>query len=970
MPIPKFNLKNSSQDWRENKSSFSAREKEGRYYMKDMKKFNRNRGRQGQLASLIFSRQFLKYAFIIIIIGIVIVMATISRLSKGLPDPNRLMERQIAQSTKIYDRTGKTILYEVSGDIKRTMVTLNDIPKYLQQATISIEDKDFYKHKGISYWAIFRTFITNVLFGKKAGGSTLTQQFVKNAVLSTEKSYTRKIKEAIMAINIEKKFSKDEILQMYFNEIPYGSTAYGVEAASQLYFGKSVKDNTLAESAILAAIPQAPSRYSPYGSNRELLFARQKYILDQMVKNGYINEGEAETAKNEKINFKPQSEKFMTPHFVMYVKEKLAEKYGEKMIEQEGLKIITTLDLYKQETAEEVIKKYGDANIKYNASNGGLVSIDPKTGEILAMVGSRDFFNEDIDGQVNIATSPRQPGSSIKPIIYAASFLKGYTPDTVLYDVVTNFSTDPSKPYEPHNYNLNEYGPVTIRKALAGSLNIPAVKTLYLTGLEKVLSLAKDLGYTTFGDKDRYGLALVLGGGEVKLLEHANAFSAFAREGKIHEPIAILKIEDKNGKVIEEFKDDGGKNVLDAQVARQINSILSDNIARSFIFGERNLLTLGNRPVGVKTGTTNDYRDAWTIGYTPSLVTGVWVGNFDNTPMKKGSAAATIAVPIWHDYMQKVLGDTPIENFNAPAKVETGKDVLDGKNVGEIKVKIDKASGFLATDLTPPSFVDEKVYKQDHCILYYINKDDPRGEQVKNPSDDPQFNLWESAVLKWAEKKGYATSTPPTEKDNLHTSENMPTLNILSPQNNENIKDPVLRVNVEVSAPRGINRVSYYINNNLLTNVLVSPYNLEKQIDFLPNGIHTLKISACDDIDNCAEKSIDLNLSLKNGQNNNSTISISWNSPSSGVSVQSSEFPLSLKFLVSDQTQTARIEVYYIKPASETPELFNTINQIQNSIAETKWLNTPEPGNYKFFGKAFGWNGQTAESSKISITVN
>lgn len=779
-------------------------------------------------------------------------------LSRDLPDPNKLLEREVAESTKIYDRTGETILYDIHGEEKRTLISLSDIPQSVRDATIAIEDKGFYQHQGFSLWAMFRTAVTNVFYSRKAGGSTLTQQFIKNAVFTTEKSYTRKLKEIILAYRLEKKFSKDEILQMYFNEIPYGSNAYGVEAASLKYFGKHAKDLDLAESAVLAAMVQSPSRYSPYGPNKDTLLSRQKYVLDLMVEQNMVSKEEAEAAKNVKLTFKAPNENIIAPHFVMYVKQLLAEKYGEKAIEQEGLKIYTTLDTYKQNVAEEVVKKKtADNEKKYNASNAALVSIDPKTGQVLAMVGSRDYFDDSIDGQVNVALQPRQPGSSIKPIIYAAAFEKGYTPNTILYDVVTNFSTSGTS-YEPRNYNGKEYGPVSMRKALAGSLNIPAVKTLYLTGLDPVLALSKKLGYTTLTDKDRFGLSLVLGGGEVRLLEHTNAYSAFAREGVIHNPSFILKVEDRNGKVLEEFKNEE-ERVFDGNIARQINSVLSDNGERAFIFGGSNFLTLGNRPVAAKSGTTNNNRDAWTIGYTPSLVTGVWVGNNNNTEMKGGADGSVVAAPIWNEYMRTVLGNVNIENFNAPNIPKTGKPVLDGTDIGQVKVKIDKASGLLATEYTPATFVEEKTFQQPHSILYYVNKNDPRGSVPENPASDSQFNAWESRIQEWAKKNNINTEVPPTEKDNLHLPENKPIFNLTNFSSGQVVVGSNLQISIQATAPRGINRVEYSIDTTPADLVTAYPFNLQKDLSSLASGFHTLKVRVCDDIDNCSEQEFTFN---------------------------------------------------------------------------------------------------------------
>lgn len=789
----------------------------------------------------------------------VIVIGAFFWLSSGLPDPNKLIDREVAESTKIYDRSGETILYEIHGNEKRTLVTLDQIPQNVRDATIALEDKDFYHHKGFSIWAIFRTVVTNVFTGNKAGGSTLTQQFIKNAVFTNEKSYIRKAKEILLAYRLERKFSKDQILQMYFNEIPYGSNAYGIEAASQKYFGKHVKDITLPEAAILAAIVQSPSRYSPFGPNKDTLIARQHYVLDLMVKQDKITKDEAEAAKSAKLVFKEPSDNIIAPHFVMHVKEMLSEKYGEKTVEQGGLKIYTTLDTYKQQIAEEVLQKKVTENTKrFNATNGALVSIDPKTGQVLAMVGSRDYFDKEIDGQVNVALQPRQPGSSIKPIVYAAAFERGYTPNTVLYDVVTNFSAG-GAPYEPHNYNGKEYGPVTMKQALAGSLNIPAVKTMYLAGIDNVEKMTSKLGYTTLQDKDRFGLSLVLGGGEVKLLEHTNAYSAFARDGAIHNTSFILKIEDRNGKVLEEYKDEE-RRVFDANIARQINSILTDNSARAYIFGNNNFLTLGNRPVGAKTGTTNNNHDAWTIGYTPSLVTGVWVGNNNNKEMKAGADGSVVAAPIWNEYMRRVLGSGNVENFAAPTIKPSGKAVIDGGKPGEVKVKIDKASGLLATDLTPPTFIEEKTFQQVHDILYYVNIKDPLGPVPSNPANDPQFNLWESRVQDWAKRNNIITSDPPTEKDNVHIPENIPSLKVDNFSEGQVVTGSHLNIHISVSAPRGINRAEYLLDGTPLDTITSSPFWLDRSISGTSIGYHELTVRACDDIDNCTEQKFNFNL--------------------------------------------------------------------------------------------------------------
>jgi len=869
----------------------------------------------------------------------------ISLISRNLPNPNELINREVAQSTKIYDRTGEHVLYEISGDQKRTLVALQDIPDNVKQATIAIEDKNFYTHGAFSVWAMFRTAVTNVLFGRSAGGSTLTQQFIKNAVLTPEKTITRKIKELILAYRLEKKFSKDEILQMYLNEIPYGSNAYGVEAASQKYFDKNVKDLALEEAAILAAIVQMPTRYSPYGPNKDILLGRKDYVLTLLAEQGYISEQERDEAQKKEIVFKNPGTKITAPHFVMYIKEIVAEKYGEQMVEQDGLKIYTTLDLYKQKIAEEVIAaRSEDYPKKYNANNAALISLDPKTGQILAMVGSRDYFDDSINGQVNVTTRPRQPGSSMKPIVYAALFEKGYTPNTILYDTLTNFSTN-STPYSPHNYDDKERGPVTVRQALAGSLNIPAVKAIYLADINTVIDLAENMGYTTLYPRNRFGLSLVLGGGEVKLLEHTNAYSAFARDGQISAVTGILKIEDKNGRIIEEYRATE-KKALSSKVARMINNVLSDNQARAYIFGEKNYLTLGNRPVAAKTGTTNDYHDAWTIGYTPSLVTGVWVGNSDNKAMTGRADGSILAAPIWHDFMDKVLGDTPQETFKEPEDYKTGKPVLDGEvSLGQNGSPI------------------------HHSILYYVNKDDPLGSTPNNPDKDPQFTAWENSVQEWANKN--ATSSPDgSGNGEFNVPENLPTLKIDSPTANETITVSELKISLTADAPRGINRTEYYINGNLWESRWNHPEPFIKEINFLNNGYHSLRVKVCDDVKNCREEEINFNLLIKNNPVSAGKNSLILSGLTTGVAATALDFPLALELQIAKPERVAEIRLF--SRNSDTGEVL-LIGEFAGPFGQTISTDTgpaPAVGSYAVYGELKDWNGETITSNEIKITVS
>ncbi|MFA6995530.1 MAG: penicillin-binding protein [Patescibacteria group bacterium] len=916
-------------------------------------------------------KQLVITAFLLGIIALVVGLIYIALISRNLPNPNQLINREVAQSTKIYDRTGQTVLYEISGNQRRTLVALKDTPNYVKEATIAIEDKDFYKHGAFSLWSMFRTAVTDILFQRSAGGSTLTQQFVKNAILTSEKTFSRKIKELVLAYRLEQKFSKDDILQMYLNEIPYGSNAYGVEAASQNYFGKDVKNISLAEAAVLAAIVQRPSYYSPYGSNKKTLLDRKDYVLDLMAEQGYISTIERDIAKKEEIKFKNPGTNIIAPHFVMYIKDILTTKYGEQMIEQGGLKIYTTLDLYKQQAAEEAITTITkDYPKKFNANNASLVAIDPKNGQILAMVGSRDYFDDSIEGQFNVATSPRQPGSSMKPIVYSSLFEKGYTPDTILYDVNTNFSTDPKNPYTPHDYDLKERGPVTIRQALAGSLNIPAVKALYLTGVNDVIDLANNLGYTTLYPRNRFGLSLVLGGAEVKLLEHVNAYSAFARDGQLSPIVGILKVEDSGGKILEEYQP-SSKKALDSKIVRMVVSILTDNNARSFIFGTKNSLNLGSRPVGAKTGTTNDYHDAWTLGFTPSLVAGVWVGNNDNKKMNGGADGSVVAAPIWHYFMQKVLGNTPIETFQSPGDYKTGKAILDGQLQPEI-IKIDKSSELLATSSTPPELIEEKTIPAYHSILYYIDRTNPLGPAPKDPTKDPQFSSWESAVLAWATKNGSSspligTSTLPTTYDNLHNPENKPTIKINSPLVNQIINDSNLEVNIEAAAPRGINRTEYFINNNLWQTRWGAPLVFTEAINFLSNGFHSLKVKTCDDVENCTEASVNFNLLINNNPLTTEKNSINLNYPLSGAVIKASNFPLNAKLTVAFPQKIAKVNLIIKNTISGTSTVINSVNNPSENDIQLVWNTAPSAGNYTIYAELKNWNGDTIKSNEALV---
>jgi len=594
--------------------------------------------------------------------------------TRDLPSPKQLETRQLPQTTKIYDRNGK-LLYNIFNDQNRTVVPLSEIPDSLKHATIAIEDKDFYKHRGFDIYGIARATRKTVFEGSLQGGSTITQQLVKSAFLSPERTLNRKLKELYLAFRVEMAFSKDKILEMYLNQVPYGGTSWGVAAAAEQYFGKDVKDLTLGQSALLAGLPAAPTYYSPYGQDPKRAKERQKQVLRRMVEEGYISREQADRAASEDLQFQPAAIDIRAPHFVMYVREYLAEKYGEAVAAQGGLKVTTTLDLDVQESTQKIVKDNIDKLKGYRVSNGAALVTKPKTGEILAMVGSRDFFDTSIDGNVNVTVAARQPGSSIKPVNYATALEhRLITPATIIMDVATTFSGGPI-PYRPVNYDGKFHGPVQVRFALGNSYNIPAVKVLALNGVGEMIKMAREMGITTFTDESRYGLSLTLGGGEIKMTEMAQAFGVFANEGIRIDLVPILKIEDAKGRVLEEFKPKTGKRVLSSQTSFLISSILSDNSARTAAFGPSSLLVIKGKTVAVKTGTTDDKRDNWTIGYTPSYFVASWVGNNDNTPMNPVIASGiTGATPIWSQIMTEVLKDKVNESFKVPSGV-TGMEI-------------------------------------------------------------------------------------------------------------------------------------------------------------------------------------------------------------------------------------------------------------------------------------------------------
>jgi 1A family penicillin-binding protein len=593
--------------------------------------------------------------------------------ARSLPRPEKFTERPFIESSKIYDRSGKIVLYEFYGEERREVVSLSAIPEYLKNAVIAAEDADFYHHFGISFKGIFRSFFVNLKLMKPLqGGSTISQQLIRSSFLSLEKTVKRKVREIVLTLELERRYSKDQILEFYLNQVPFGENSYGAEAASQVYFGKSVSDISIAEAATLAALIQAPSRLSPYGEHKEGLLARKDYILERMAELNFLSKEEAEKAKAESLRFISPAE-IKAPHFVMYVREYLINTYGEESLKEKGLKVATTLDWELQELAEKAVKERAKNNEALRAFNASLVAINPKTGEILAMVGSKDFWADPypldcrpgqnclFEPQYNVATGypGRQPGSAFKPFVYVTAFKKGYSDETIVIDEETNFNG-----YTPQNYDGLFRGPVTLRQALGQSLNVPSVKALNsFAGIEDSIKTAQNFGITTLNRPfSHYGLSLVLGGGEVRLLDMVSAFGVFATSGYRLPPSSIIKIEDSQGNILEENKDNIPKLVINPEPVNLVNDILSDNEARSPIFGQRSAMYFENYQVAAKTGTTQNYKDGWIIGYTPSLVVGVWVGNNDNSPMYK-EPGISVAGPIWRNFIEKALLRYPKEFF-------------------------------------------------------------------------------------------------------------------------------------------------------------------------------------------------------------------------------------------------------------------------------------------------------------------
>ena len=790
-----------------------------------------------------------------LVVGVVGMVAGLAYIARDLPSPDRVVRRE-GFSTKIYDRNGKQ-LYDVFENERRIPVSLTDVPEVLRQATIAIEDRNFYSHQGFDPWGIFRAAVKTVVYRRLQGGSTLTQQLVKNTLLTSSRTLSRKIKEFILTLQVENRYSKDQILQMYLNEVAYGGTAGGVEAAAETYFNKPVKDVNLAEAAVLAGLPQSPSTYSPFAG--QLYIGRAGEVLRRMREDGYITSQQEKEAKVQLPNLviASQSGVLKAPHFVFYVKQRLSERYGEKIVETGGLKVTTTLDLDLQEKVQKAVTEEISKVKHLKITNGAAVVEDVNTGQIMAMVGSRGWDDPDYDGKYNVATAKRQPGSAIKPVTYLAGLRKGYTAATLLLDTKTSFHGGDKPEYVPENYDGKYHGPMLVREALGNSINVPAVKMLSLVGIKEMLTVAYDLGVTTLEPTaellKRVGLSVTLGGGEVRLLDLVTAYSAFGNGGTKVEPVAILKVTDSEGKVLEEWRDEPRRKVISEGEAFIVSSILSDGAARSLTFGTRSSINVEGRSIAVKTGTTNDKRDNWTLGWTNrGVIAGVWVGNNDNSSMKEVASGVTGAAPIWRKVILAAIGNSANRPFEKPGDVvEVDVDVLSGypshdgfaskkeyfvsgtEPTGDDpvhkKIKVCKGEGKLATvtDVGSGNYEEKEAY--------YFKEEDPFFAANGN------VNKWQEGLLGWLNEQQDPKYHPPTEYCSGTSSL---WINILSPGDKSRVNTNDVEVRIEVLDNYKVTQVEVYVDESLKTVLNNEPWTVTLTV---PDGVHRIGVKAKDE---------------------------------------------------------------------------------------------------------------------------
>lgn len=830
----------------------------------------------------------------ILVAGMFAAIFIFAIFSRDLPNPNQLLERSFELSTRFYDRNN-TLLYEIYGDKNRTLVKLDAVSSHVYHATLSVEDSEFYLHKGYSLKGIIRALKNTIFGGDLQGGSTITQQAIKNTLLTQERTVVRKIKELILSLQLENRYSKDEILQMYLNESPYGGLNYGIYSAAKAYFNKEPKDLTLSESAYLAGLTQSPSYYSQFGSNPEAGIERRNYVLYLMNERGwvegdgrrhYLSDEEYQQAKDEVLNFDTAKIPLEAPHFTYYVKQYLVEILGQEAVEMGGLKVKTTLDLETQKLAQQIVTEEVEDSKSLNIHNGSMVVIDPRDGGILAMVGSKgynlDAYPDDcvsggtdensckFDPFVNVALAKRQPGSAIKPITYATMLSQGYTAAYPFLDVPTKFEgASPDKPYEPVNYDGKFRGVMSMRKSLGNSINVTAVKALKIVGIDNMIDQAEKMGITTFTDRERYGLALTLGGGETRLLELTGAFSVFSSKGVFRQPNPIIEVTDQKGRVVYKPTQTERK-ALNEEVAFLMSDILSDDGARSEVFGAGSLLNIPGRQVAVKTGTTDDKRDNYAIGFTPSVVVGVWVGNSNNEKMNPYVASGISgATPIWRRFMIDYLKDKPVEKFESPSTVE--KIEVDKLTGGLPYKDFDKRTEWFAKD-TKPTAVSDWYQRIRVCeIDGRIANDGCVGADKSKEKDfikiRAEFTEWQSAVDSWI-KENYTDEDkyfPPQMVSKLEfdggevTNKDEVFAQIVGLKDGDRV-NLTFRLNVEVSCYEDVDKVSIYMDDNKMTEDKDSPFGYNFNIPVSEIGKHTFRAVATDDGGNKGEDSIELNV--------------------------------------------------------------------------------------------------------------
>lgn len=822
----------------------------------------RARKEQHKLWKLKFLSNLSTGMLVLVAGGLLLFFAIVVFFATQVPSPEDLTNRSIAQATKIFDRSGE-LLYDIYADQNRTPIKLEDVPEHVKQATIAIEDKDFYKHSGFSLTGIVRSLYELAVHRNIQGGSTLTQQLVKNALLSGERTLPRKMKELILAIQVERVYSKDQILEMYLNEIPYGGTAYGIEAAANLYFGKHASELSLAEAALLAGLPQRPSIYSPYGSQPELSKVRQSEVLRRMVEDSYITKEEAERAEKEELTYRTTQNEvgFKAPHFVLYVKEKLIEQFGDKLVEQGGLRVTTTLDFKLHEEAQKIVKEEVEKLKSSKIGNAAAVVLDPKTGQILAMIGSKDYFGESepagcqsavncvFEPNVNVTTRPRQPGSATKPINYAKGLEKGYTANYTILDVKTQFPGGDKPAYIPVNYDGQFHGPVQVRYALGNSYNISAVKMLALVGVKDVMDLGFRMGLSTWEPTEEnvnsVGLSLTLGGREVRLLDLTSAFGVFANKGRQVDPISIIKVTDTKGKTLFEYKESEGRKVLDEGIAFIISDILSDNGARSAAFGSNSVLNIPGKVAAVKTGTTDEKRDNWTLGYAKSRVVGAWVGNNDNSPLDpKIASGVTGASTIWQKIMIAALRDLPNEPFDKPGNVNQIE--VDGLMSGKAHSGSPTRREYFISGTEPggesSAYQRAKVCKQNPHRLANDGEESEEKDVIILQENDPTgANKWQEGIDQWVLTSPDSRLVGATKGCSgiPGFSGGSGVISIVNVSNGANVPR-VFDVLASVNSPNGVKKVTWLIDGAIKKTQNSEPYALHVEFPEGDKSSHTI----------------------------------------------------------------------------------------------------------------------------------